>query len=70
MDDYVTHWKVEDLLRFRLFLTHEKIIFFDSAYSKAVSAPDRDIYINHLESVIKGSSNFEKVKIKARILNF
>ena len=34
MDDYVTHWKVEDFLRFRLFLTHEKIFLLTQLIQK------------------------------------
>ena len=31
---------------------------------------DRDVYINHVENILKDSTKFEKVDIKTRTLNF
>ena len=31
---------------------------------------DRDVYVNHMENILKDNTKFEKVVIKTRILNF
>ena len=31
---------------------------------------DRDVYVNHMENILKDNNKFEKVDIKTRTLNF
>ena len=31
---------------------------------------DRDVYVNHMENILKDNTKFEKVVLKTRILNF
>ena len=62
-------------------LSHKKLKALEKLYKNnavvqkadkgnSVVLVDRDVYVNHMENILKDNTKFEKVVIKTRILNF